>query len=69
MIMRLLKGTFNTDHIVGIERYQAAFQQFSSEDYIDIDEISVSVIPEPATVGLLAGMGSSMIWIRRRFIG
>ena len=62
-------GTFNTDHIVGIEAYQAAFQQFSSEDYIDIDEISVSVIPEPATIGLLAGMGSGMIWIRRRFLG
>ena len=62
-------GTFNTDHIVGIEAYQAAFQQFSSEDYIDIDEISVSVIPEPATVGLLAGMGSGLLWIRRRFIG
>ena len=60
-------GTFNTDHIVGIESYQAAFQQFSSEDYIDIDEISVSVIPEPATVGLLAGMGSGLLWIRRRF--
>lgn len=60
-------GTFNQDHIVGIEAYQAAFQQFSSEDYIDIDEISVSVIPEPATVGLLAGMGSGLLWIRRRF--
>ncbi len=36
-------GTFNTNHIVGIEAYQAAFQQFSPEDYIDVDEISVSV--------------------------
>lgn len=62
-------GTFNTNDIVGIEGYQAAFQQFSPEDYIDIDEVSVSVIPEPATIGLLAGMGSGMIWIRRRFIG
>ena len=62
-------GLFDTSHIVGIDRYQAAFQQFSNEDYIDIDEISVSVIPEPATIGLLAGVGSSMIWIRRRFIG
>ena len=62
-------GTFNTNHIVGVDGYQAAFQQFSSEDYIDIDEISVSVIPEPATIGLLAGMGSGMIWIRRRFLG
>ena len=60
-------GTFNTDDIVGIDGYQAAFQQFSPEDYIDIDEISVSVIPEPATVGLLAGMGSGLLWIRRRF--
>ena len=38
-----VSGTFNTNHIVGIEGYQAAFQQFSPEDYIDIDEISVSV--------------------------
>ena len=62
-------GTFNQDHLVGIEAYQAAFQQFSPEDYIDIDEISVSVIPEPATVGLLASMGGGLLWIRRRFIG
>ena len=62
-------GTFETDDIVGIDGYQAAFQQFSPEDYIDIDEISVSVIPEPATVGLLASMGGGLLWIRRRFIG
>ena len=36
-------GTFNTNHIVGVDGYQAAFQQFSSEDYIDIDEVSVAV--------------------------
>ena len=62
-------GTFDTDDIVGIDGYQAAFQQFSPEDYIDIDEISVSVIPEPATVGLLASMGGGLLWIRRRFLG
>ena len=62
-------GTFETDDIVGIDGYQAAFQQFSPEDYLDIDEISVSVIPEPATVGLLASMGGGLLWIRRRFIG
>ena len=62
-------GTFNQEQIVGIDGYQAAFQQFSAEDYLDIDEISVSVIPEPATVGLLASMGGGLLWIRRRFIG
>lgn len=64
-----VEGTFNQSHILGIDRYQAAWQQFNDEDYIDLDEISISVIPEPATIGLLAGMGGSMIWIRRRFIG
>ena len=62
-------GTFNTDDIKGIDGYQAAYQQFSPQDYLDIDEISVSVIPEPATVGLLASMGGGLLWIRRRFIG
>ena len=48
-------GTFNTNDIVGIEGYQLAFQQFSTEDYIDIDEISVAVqtlgeVLEPVSV-------------------
>jgi hypothetical protein len=33
-----------------------------------IDSVSVSVIPEPATVGMLSGMGGLMIWVRRRFM-
>ena len=36
-------GTFNTSHIKGFDRYQSNFQQFSTGDYIDIDEISVNV--------------------------
>jgi len=60
-------GTFNTDHIKGFDRYQATFQQFSNGDYIDIDEISVSVIPEPASVSMIALAGGSVIWLRRRF--
>jgi hypothetical protein len=60
-------GTFNTDHIKGFDRYQSTFQQFSNGDYIDIDEISVNVIPEPASVSMIALAGGSVIWLRRRF--
>ena len=37
-------GTFDTNHLKGFDRYQATFQQFSANDYIDIDEISVGAI-------------------------
>ena len=60
-------GTFDTAHINGFDRYQSTFQQFSNGDYIDIDEISVSVIPEPASVSMIALAGGSVIWLRRRF--
>ena len=60
-------GTFNTDHIKGIDRYQMGFATMSSGDYIDIDEISVSVIPEPASVSLVALAGGSIMMLRRRF--
>ena len=60
-------GTFNTDHIKGIDRYQMGFATMSSGDYIDIDEISVSVIPEPASVSLIAFAGGSIMMLRRRF--
>jgi hypothetical protein len=60
-------GTFDTSHINGFDRYQATFQQFSNGDYIDIDEISVNVIPEPASVSMIALAGGSVIWLRRRF--
>ena len=60
-------GTFDTSHINGFDRYQATFQQFSDGDYIDIDEISVNVIPEPASVSMIALAGGSVIWLRRRF--
>ena len=60
-------GTFNTDHIKGFDRYQSTFQQFSDGDYIDIDQISVNVIPEPASVSMIALAGGSVIWLRRRF--
>ena len=60
-------GTFNTDHINGIDRYQMGFANMSSGDYIDIDEISVSVIPEPASVSLIALAGGSIMMLRRRF--
>ena len=60
-------GTFNTDHINGIDRYQMGFASMSSGDYIDIDEISVSVIPEPASVSLIALAGGSIMMLRRRF--
>ncbi|MEC7908357.1 MAG: PEP-CTERM sorting domain-containing protein [Verrucomicrobiota bacterium] len=60
-------GTFNTDHINGIDRYQMGFATMSSGDYIDIDEISVSVIPEPASVSLIALAGGSIMMLRRRF--
>jgi hypothetical protein len=33
-----------------------------------IESVSLSVIPEPATVGMLSGMGGLMIWVRRRFM-
>ncbi|MEC8753151.1 MAG: hypothetical protein VXX25_01050 [Verrucomicrobiota bacterium] len=36
-------GTFNQAHLKGFDRYQTTFQNFSNGDYIDIDEISVSV--------------------------
>ena len=39
----------------------------SSGDYIDIDEISVSVIPEPASVSLIALAGGSIMMLRKRF--
>ena len=43
-------GTFDTSHIKGFDRYQSTFQQFSENDYIDVDEISVDVTSNSGTV-------------------
>ena len=60
-------GTFDTSHLNGFDRYQTTFQQFSQGDYIDVDQISVNVIPEPASVSLIALAGGSIMMLRRRF--
>ena len=34
----------------------------------EIDYMRVNVVPEPATLGLIAGMGGALLFIRRRFM-
>ncbi len=35
---------------------------------LDIDAVSLSVIPEPATLGMVAAMGGAILFVRRRFM-
>ena len=62
-----ITGTFDHTKLGAIDRYQAAFQQFSDGDFLDIDLLEVeSVVPEPVSVGL-AILGGSFMLIRNRF--
>jgi len=41
----------------------------AASDYIDVDYMTVThVIPEPATLGMVAAMGAGILFIRRRFM-
>ena len=61
-------GTFDNTKITAIDRYQAAFQQFSDGDHVDIDLLEVeSVVPEPVSVGLVF-LGGSFMLISKRIL-
>ena len=61
-------GTFDNTKITAIDRYQAAFQQFSDGDHVDIDLLEVeSVVPEPVSVGLVF-LGGSFMLISKRIV-
>jgi len=54
-----------------INQLHAAIQTSSmaTSDYMDMDYVSVDyVIPEPATLGMIALVGGAIIFIRRRFM-
>ena len=51
-------GTFETDDIQGIDRYQTAFTQWSTGDYIDLDQIAIDVsaaVEEPEVLQPVSG--------------
>jgi hypothetical protein len=33
-----------------------------------IDDVSITAIPEPATLGMVAMLGGGILWIRKRFM-
>ena len=41
---------------------------FWGADDCQIDDVQLSVIPEPVTLGLFGIIGASMLWIRRKFL-
>ena len=50
-----------------IANFQTRYANWSAGDTMLVDDITISQIPEPATVGLVAIMGGSLLFIRRRF--
>lgn len=48
--------------------YSTAQKRFAGTTTLDFSEASVSVIPEPATLGLIAAFGGGILFIRRRFM-
>jgi hypothetical protein len=61
-----VEGTFDTSKIAAFDRYQAAFQQFSDGDYLDIDTLEVESVPEPVSMGMVI-LGSALFVLGKRF--
>lgn len=36
--------------------------------FVNFDEVSIDVIPEPATIGLIGAFGAGLLFVRRRFM-
>ena len=54
--------------VSSIDRIQSNFSNLTLGDSITIDNIKVEAIPEPATLGIIAFSGISILFIRRRFM-
>jgi hypothetical protein len=40
----------------------------TATEFVKIDSVSLTQIPEPATLGLIAAFGGGIMFIRRRFM-
>lgn len=64
-------GTFDNavGGITGIDGIQTRMANFESGDYVEISNMTLEVIPEPATIGLLGLAASGLVVFRKRFKG
>ena len=51
-----------------ISKFQTRYANWSAGDTMLMDDITISQIPEPATLGLVAAMGGAILFVRRRFM-
>lgn len=63
----------NTVNFVGagfttLGNFQTRYANWSAGDTMLVDDISISQIPEPATLGLIVSFGASILFIRQRFM-
>ncbi len=43
-------------------------QQGQGDSYMQLDTVTIEVIPEPATLGMITAVGGGILFIRRRFL-
>jgi hypothetical protein len=43
-------------------------QQGQGDSYMELDTVTIEVIPEPATLGMITAVGGAILFIRRRFL-
>jgi hypothetical protein len=41
---------------------------WGATDYANIDSVTLSQVPEPATLGMVGAVAGAMLFIRRRFM-
>jgi hypothetical protein len=51
-----------------IGNFQTRYSNWSAGDTMLVDDITISQIPEPATLGLVAAFGGAIMFIRRQFM-
>jgi len=52
------------ENLIGFRTYV----QGQGDSYMELDTVTIEVIPEPATLGLFMAMGGGLLFIRRRFL-
>lgn len=54
--------------VTDISKFQTFYQNWGTGDTTTFDNLRVEAIPEPATLGMIAAVGVSLLFIRRRFV-
>ena len=59
-------GTFDNTVYEGVDGIQTRMANFGSGDFVELESMTLNVIPEPATLGFLGVAGSGLLILRRR---